>query len=119
MHEAVKDWLAQCRDKLCTEAITAADLDRLGELLAEPRQQILYLYAKSTNMRAPLASWALYDATQPRTPTLPSDEPPYESVLAAVADGWRVVQFPIAKLYAYEGQDNDYLGYEFVLEKFA
>ena len=28
MHEAVKDWLAQCRDKLCTEAITAADLDR-------------------------------------------------------------------------------------------
>ena len=119
MHEAVKDWLAQCRDKLRTEAITDADLDRLGDLLAEPRQQILYLYAKSTNMRSPLASWALYDATQLQKPTLPSDEPPYESVLAAVADGWRVVQFPIAKLYAYEGQDNDYLGYEFVLEKFA
>jgi hypothetical protein len=27
------------------------------------------------------------------------------------------VQFPIAKLYDYEGQDNDYLGFEFVLEK--
>ena len=119
MHEAVKDWLAQCRDKLRTEAITVADLDRLDDLLAKPRQQILYLYAKSTNMRSPLASWALYNATQPQKPTLPGDDPPYESVLAAVADGWRVVQFPIAKLYAYEGQDNDYLGYEFVLEKFA
>ena len=119
MHEAVRDWLEQCRNKLRTEAITAADLDRLGGLLAEPRQQILYLYSKSTNMRSPLAGWALYDPTRPQTPTLPSDEPPYESVLAAVADGWRVVQFPIAKLYAYEGQDNDYLGYEFVLEKFV
>ena len=119
MHEAVKDWLAHCRDKLRTEVITSADLDRLGALLAEPRQQVLYLYAKSTNMRSPLASWALYDPTQPQAPTLPSAEPPYESVLAAVADGWRVVQFPIAKLYAYEGQDNDYLGYEFVLEKFV
>ena len=94
MHEAARDWLAQCRNKLRTEAITAADLDRLGDLLAEPRQQVLYLYGKSTNMRSPLASWALYDPTQPQTPALPSAEPPYESVLAAVADGWRVVQFP-------------------------
>jgi len=39
--------------------------------------------------------------------------------LAAVADGWRVVHFSIAKLYAYEGQDDDYLGFEFALEKFA
>ena len=44
-------------------------------------------------------------------------EPPYDSVLAAVGDGWRVVQFPIAKLYNYQGQENDYLGFEFVLEK--
>ena len=34
-----------------------------------------------------------------------------------MAGAW--YSFPIAKLYAYEGQDNDYLGYEFVLEKFA
>ena len=119
MHEAAKEWLAHCRDKIRTGAITAADLDRLGHVLSEPRQQVLYLYAKSTNMRSPLASWALYDPTRPQTPALPSDEPPYDSVLAAVADGWRVVQFPNAKLYAYEGQDNDYLGYEFVLERFA
>ena len=89
MHEAVKDWLTQCRNKLRTEAITAADLDRLDDLLAEPRQQILYLYAKSTNMRSPLASWALYDApTSRKRQPCPAMTPPYESVLAAVADGW-------------------------------
>ena len=38
-------------------------------------------------------------------------------MLAAVADGWRIVQFPDAKLYSYEGTDNDYLGFEFILER--
>ena len=75
MHEATREWSARCRDKLRTEAITTEDLDRLDELLAEPRQQILYLYSKSTNMRSQLASWALYDPTRPQAPTLPVDDP--------------------------------------------
>jgi hypothetical protein len=48
---------------------------------------------------------------------LPDDQPPYASVIDAVADGWRVVQFPVTKLYSYQDVDNDYLGYEFILEK--
>ena len=68
-------------------------------------------------MRSPVASWMLYDATQPQEPTLPSQQPPYESVLAAVADGWRIVQFPDIKRYTYQGVNNDYLGFEFILEK--
>ena len=94
MRKAVKNWLAQSREKLVTTTLSAADLNRLETLLSEPRQQVLYLYSKSTNMRSPLASWALYDPTVPQEPTLPNAEPPYESVLAAMADGWRVVQFP-------------------------
>ena len=117
MREAVKEWLVQARGKLADEPLATADLDRLEAQLAKPRQRVLYLYSKSTNMRSSLASWALYDPDQPQIPTLPSAEAPYDSVLAALADGWRVVQFPIAKLYDYEGQDNDYLGFEFVLEK--
>lgn len=117
MREAVKDWLVQARKKLHDNSLATADLDHLEAQLTTPCQQVLYLYSKSTNMRSPLASWALYDPSRPQQPTLPSAEAPYESVLAALADGWRVVQFPIAKLYNYEGQDNDYLGFEFVLEK--
>ena len=117
MHEVVKTWLAQARGKLPNEPLATADLDRLEVQLEQPRQQVLYLYSKSTNMRSQLASWAFYDPTRPQQPTLPSAEAPYDSVLSALADGWRVVQFPIAKLYAYEGQENDYLGFEFILEK--
>ena len=117
MREAVKEWLLQARRKLAGEPLDTADLDRLEAQRVEPRQRVLYLYSKSTNMRSPLASWALYDPGQPQEPTLPSAEAPYDSVIAALADGWRVVQFPIVKLYDYEGQNNDYLGFEFVLEK--
>ena len=114
----VNDWLAESRNKLGA-GLTTADLDQLEALLHTPRQQVLYLYSKSTNMRSPLAGWAFYDPTIPQEPVLPESAPPYDSVLAARADGWRVVQFPIAKLYDYEGQDNDYLGFEFILEKFV
>lgn len=117
MKSAVGEWLATSRQKLEAGSLTTQDLDRLAKLVETPRQLVLYLYSKSTNMRSPLASWMLYDATKPQEPTLPSKKAPYESVLDAVADGWRIVQFPEAKLYRYDGVDNDYLGFEFILEK--
>lgn len=119
MSERVRAWLASSREKWAQGALTEADWEGLEALIAAPRQQVLYLYSKSTNMRSPLAGWVLYDPTRPQEPQLPSDKAPYASVLDALADGWRVVQFPILKLYGYEGQDNDYLGYEFILERMA
>lgn len=117
MRAAIGEWLATSRQKLRTGTLTTDDLDRLAHLVEQPRQLVLYLYSKSSNMRSPLASWMLYDATKPQEPTLPSQDPPYASVLGAVADGWRIVQFPNAKLYSYQGVDNDYLGFEFILER--
>ncbi len=117
MHAAIQEWVATSRQKLASGSLTADDLDRLADLTRQPRQLVLYLYSRSSNMRSALASWMLYDATKPQEPTLPSQEPPYASVLAAVADGWRIVQFPDIKLYAYQGVDNDYLSFEFILEK--
>jgi hypothetical protein len=117
MKEAVERWIDAQKKKLRKEPVTSEDLDALMNCLQEPRQHVLYLYSKSTNMRSPIASWSHCDPTKPQEPTLPSQELPYASVLEAMADGWRVVQFPISKLYRYEEVDNDYLGFEFVLEK--
>ncbi len=117
MEHAVKGWLAESRQKLQTGDLTEADLQALETLLTEPRQLVLYLYSKSTNMRSAIASWALYDPTVPYEPTLPSQDTPYDSVIEAVNDGWRIVQFPRAELYQFSDVDNTYLGYEFILEK--
>ena len=112
MKAAFEEWIAPSREKMRTGSLEAADLDQLEALLAGPR-------SRSSNMRSGISSWVLYDSTQPHEPTLPAQEPPYGSVLEAVADGWRIVQFPISKLYSYQAMDNDYLGFEFILEKWV
>ena len=117
METTVKQWLDESRSKLQTNHLTEADLQRLEMLLTEPRQMVLYLYSKSTSMRSAIASWALYDPTVPYEPTPPSQDTPYDSVIEAVNDGWRIVQFPRAELYQFSDVDNAYLGYEFILEK--
>ena len=109
--------LQSCRQKLKEGSLTDQDLERLQTLVTSPKQMVLYLYSKSTNMRSGIASWALYDPMEPDEPKLASQDLPYASVIDAVKDGWRIVQFPITKLHHFSDADNDYLGYEFILEK--
>ena len=116
---AIKDWLDNCIEKLNAGELTETDLRGVTDILEAKKQLILYLYSKSTNLRSPLGGWAMYDATAPDEPVLPSQEPPYASVLEAVNDGWRIVQFPRPELYNFTDVDNAYLTYEFILEKFA
>lgn len=117
METTVKQWLHESRKKLQAGDFTETDLQRLEVLLTEPRQMVLYLYSKSTSMRSAIAGWASYDPTGSYEPTLPSQDAPYASVIEAVNDGWRIVQFPRAELYQFSDVDNAYLGYEFILEK--
>jgi len=114
---AIKEWLDNCVEKLRAGELTEADLRGITAVSNSERQLILYLYSKSTHLRSPLGGWALYDATTPDEPVLPSQDAPYTSVLEAVRDGWRIVQFPRPELYNFSDVDKAYLGFEFILEK--
>lgn len=115
MKPSIRAWLDYCIEKLNAGELTAADLRGIPT----EKQRILYLYSKSTNLRSAIGGWALYDATAPDEPTLPSQDAPYASVLEAVRDGWRIVQFPRPELHNFSDVDNAYLGFEFILEKFV
>ena len=119
MKLTVEEWLKDCIEKLNAGELTEVDLRGITAALNSQKQLLLYLYSKSTNLRSPLGAWALYDATAPDEPLLPSQEAPYASVLDAVNDGWRIVQFPRPELYSFTDVDNAYLTYEFILEKFV
>ena len=117
---AVSDWLDDCLVKLRSGALTEADLRRGARVLEAQlpaRQTLLYLYSKSTNLRSSLGAWAFYDPSAADEPVLPSQDAPYGSVLDAVRDGWRIVQFPRPEVYRFSDIDNAYLGFEFILEK--
>lgn len=117
MKTAVKEWLDKCIEKHNSGELTTEDLCSVEVALNSDKQIVLYLYSKSTNPRSPIGAWAIFDATVPDEPVLPSNDAPYNSVLDAVRDGWRIVHFPRPELYKFTDVENAYLSYEFILEK--
>ncbi len=118
MQSEISQWIAESRKKLEGKGLDDGDLDQLEALLKTQRPpKIMYLTARSTNMRSGIVGWVEFVPGEGPKLKLPGDEPPYNSVLEAVADGWRVVQYPIPKLYEYKDLENDYVGFDFILEK--
>ncbi len=132
MQSEIRRWIAESRKKLEGKGLDDGDLNQLEALLDDGsrplddgsrplddglRPKIMYLTARSTNMRSGIVGWVEFVPGEKPKLKLPGDEPPYESVLEAVADGWRVVQYPIPKLYEYKDLENDYVGFDFILEK--
>ena len=112
MREQIRGWL----DKLRQGTLQAADLQ--AALDQSPRQQLLYLQAASTGVDSAVLGMALVcDGQVHEGPQDPADWP-YQTVLAAINDGWRVVKFPELALLLQEDQTYG-LGCEFILEKLA
>jgi len=83
------------------------------------RQQLLFLYLTHPNPTADTIGWSFFDGTaQEQRTTGDAEVPPYPSVLAAMQDGWRVMQVS-QQLPPYPGMEHrtSYLPYEFILER--
>lgn len=90
--------------------------------MSQLRQQILILHLSEPELDTNTVAWALYDGAAPaETRQMQSgdqEKPPYRSVLAAMRDGWFVLQ--LAQLpYYVRGQEHEvgHLPYEYVLER--
>jgi hypothetical protein len=87
--------------------------------MPEHRQKVLILYLKNSSLDSRVVSWAIYDGTG-REQHMPgdADTPPYESGLAALQDGWRLIQLS-QLLPPNPGQEFtvSYQRYECVFEK--
>lgn len=86
------------------------------------RQQILILHLAISSLEGKTIAWALFDGAAPaeKQQMQSGDEetPPYESVLAAMRDGWNVIQVPVLPIYI-PGHEHEggHLPYEYVLER--
>ena len=84
------------------------------------RQQILILHLRSGDLASATVGWALYDGTmaEDEVQMQAGDElePPYDSVLAAMRDGWQVIQIsPAPERSAETGTGQ--LANEYVLQR--
>lgn len=83
------------------------------------RQQVLVLYTATSALDSRVIGWSSYDGTGANHPTTgDSDEPPYATGLAALLDGWRLIQ-AAQMIPPYPGHEYDvsFLKHEFFFEK--
>lgn len=90
--------------------------------MSTTRQQILVLQLSDPDLDSRTVAWSFYDgaksADELQMQTGDSNEPPYASVLAAMRDGWKVIQFPqLPYLVREHEHDVGHLPYEYVLER--
>ncbi len=84
-------------------------------------QDILVLFQTTPALNANVVAWARYDASQRASiPDLPDEsEPPYPNAMAAMRDGWQVIQMSELKHRSTEdGYELGPLPYQTVLSKF-
>ena len=85
------------------------------------RQQVLFLHSADMDLDSAAVAWAFYDgaasaeASDDRTGA--QDRPPYRSVLAALREGWKLLQTPRPVVVVGREHQTSVLPYEFVLTR--
>ena len=85
------------------------------------RQQVLVLYLRSSALDSGVLAWAVYDGTGQQTHMAgDSDQPPYPTGVAALRDGWRLIQAsPLVDHGVGDEFRTGYLKYEFFFEQWV
>lgn len=85
------------------------------------RQRVLVLYLADSSLESNVIAWAQYDGTGETTHMSgDSDEPPYETGLDALLDGWRLFHMaPIRPEPRDDPFSTSYFKYEFAFEKWV
>ena len=117
--QQIQEWLNKLRAGTLVEADLQQALDRLDETSDHdsPKQQrLLYLNTGNTGVDSQVLGMALVENGEILEGPDDVEEWPYNSVLEAMNDGWRVIKFPEMALLLQEDKTFG-LGCEFILEK--
>jgi hypothetical protein len=81
------------------------------------RQQVLMMWLASSSLDSRVLGWSFFDGTAGTGPQLNSD-PPYPTGVAALVDGWRLLQMsPLIPPIPGHERDTSFLKHEFVFER--
>jgi hypothetical protein len=120
LRTTIQVWLENAQAHLVNGGVSAADLESLRQSLqaATPRQHLLYLHARGPSVTAPIIGMAEHAPVTGAKDTIRTrTDWPYNTVHDAIVDGWRVIHFP-QQMAPFDDRELDYVGFEFVLEKF-
>jgi hypothetical protein len=88
-------------------------------MISRPIQDLLYLHASTFSPASEVIAMTLMEGGEQKPVPEHADDWPYQTVLQAVADGWRIVCFPEMSLVTTNDDDLHGLGHLFVLERYG
>ena len=115
----VKKGIEQCIDSLKQGRLTEQDLLRVSEIVdsASPRRQdVLFLQANTASPVSPVVGMRIIENGEISDGPADPKDWPYQTVLDAIRDGWRIINFPDMALSMDDSRTIG-LGYEFILER--
>jgi hypothetical protein len=86
------------------------------------RQNVLILYLADSALDSAVIAWSRYEGDPHGAPHMAgdADEPPYQTGLAALRDGWRLLQMSQLLPHAPGSEfTTSYLKYEFLFERWV
>lgn len=119
MRTSIRRQIEQCIEELRQGALKEEHLQNILEAIDSApmkRQDLLYLQASGTSVGAGVLGMALVKNGEIKPVPDDPDKWPYKTVLDAIRDGWRVIQFPNQALLLDESRTYG-LGCEFILER--
>lgn len=83
------------------------------------RQELLFLYSENSDLASPVRAWSRYSGAGEHHRSGDLDQTPYSSVVAAMQDGWRVLQVSqlLAPAASVDMTTTSFLKYEALLER--
>lgn len=121
MANSHQDGLEELVDQLQRGELTEGSLRRgVADIIGpngKGEQDLLYLQAASSTPAAQVVGMMWVEGGQVKELPPDADDWPYQTVLAAISDGWRVISFPDMSLLTMGDDEFHGLGFQFILER--
>ena len=121
MTETQKETMEALLTELQQGTLTEANMRKgMADVVGEDkpkRQDVLYLQAVTTSPGAAVVGMLLVEDGELREGPPDPEDWPYQTVIEAVRDGWRIISFPNMALLAVDEKEFYGLGAEFILER--
>lgn len=115
--ETMETLVAELQQGTLTEASLREGVADIVGADNPKRQDILYLQAVTTSPGAAVVGMLLVEDGELREGPPDPEDWPYQTVIEAVRDGWRIISFPNMALLTVDEKEFYGLGAEFILER--
>ena len=115
--EITESLTAELQHGTLTKARLRQGVEEIVGHNGQRQQDVLYLQTQSTSPGSTVVGMLLIeDGALSEGPPAPDDWP-YQTVVEAIRDGWRIISFPNMALLTVDEKEFYGLGFEFILER--